>query len=400
MFMDKTKILFVCASLKVGGAEKSLVNLLNLIDYTKYDVDLLLFQKQGAFIEQVPEAVTILEMKPNAKALYDQTRLSLRKTCMQAVKYISTVWETLRWKEYDALRAHRWVDVYRHICEPLDQHYDVAVGFQSGEPTYYVLDKVKAKRYVTFFHTDISNIVLADSIEKQYLARADMIATISDRCVESISKEFPEFANKTVCIENLTSAKLVRSLAGTDIPDEYVHCADSTIIVSVGRLVQLKGYDMAIDAAAILRTKNIPFQWFIIGEGNERAALTAQIRERGLNDCFHLLGLKTNPYPYIKFADILVQSSRYEGKSVVLDEAKILEKKIVVTNYNSAKDQITHCENGLIAEMNPQSIAECIEKYLKGPDILTNSSSAEYTDDAQSYMAHLIGINQKISENG
>ena len=392
--MNKTKVLFVCASLKVGGAEKSLVNLLNLIDYTKYDVDLLLLQRQGAFLAQVPEAVTILEMKPNAKALYDHTKLSLRWICMQTVKYISTAWETLRWKEYDALRAHRWVDVYRHICEPLDQHYDVAVGYMSGEPTYYMLDKVKAKRYVTFFHTDISNIRLDSRIEKQYLAKINMIATISDRCVESIRKAFPEFADKTVCLENLTSAELVRTLAGPDRPAEYARCADSTIIVSVGRLVQIKGYDMAIDAAAILRDKNIPVQWFIIGEGNERAALTAQIQERGLEDCFHLLGLKTNPYPFIKFADILVQSSRYEGKSVVLDEAKILEKKIVVTNYNSAKDQITHGETGLIAEMTPESIAAKIVDFIHNPRFLSARENYEKLDDGkmmERYMRVLIG---------
>lgn len=392
--MSKKKVLFVCASLKVGGAEKSLVNLLNLIDYTKYDVDLMLFQKQGAFLEQLPKEVTLLEMKPNAKALYDRMPISFRNVCMQIMKYVSTFVETILWKEYDALRAHRWVDVYKHICEPLDQHYDVAVGFQSGEPTYYMLDKVTAKRYITFFHTDISNITLAKNIERQYLKKVDLIATISDKCVESINKEFPEYTEKTVCLENLTSSQLIRSLAGNTAPDEYGSCPDCTIIVSVGRLIALKGYDMAIEAAAILRRKGFSFQWFIIGEGNERSALTAQIRKNGLEDCFHLLGLKTNPYPYMKFADILVQSSRYEGKSVVLDEAKFLEKNIVVTNYNSAKDQITDGENGLIAEMTAEGIAEQIAKYLMNPDMLKKTDISEDIDIEAAlgrYMAYLTG---------
>lgn len=392
--MDKTKVLFLCASLKVGGAEKSLVNLLNLIDYTKYEVDLLLLQKQGDFLGQLPKEVTLLEMKPNAKALYDKTQVSLRRICMQIIKYASTAWETICWKEYDALRAHRWIDVYRHICEPIEKHYNVAVGYQSGESTYYMLDKVKADRYVTFFHTDISNIVLDHRIERRYLAKTDKIITISNQCVKSINRVFPEFADRTICLENLTSRQLVNSLAGNVIPKEYAQYIGSTVIVSVGRLSHIKGYDLAVDAAAILKEKNIPVQWFVVGEGNERPALEAQIRARGVEECFHLLGLKTNPYPYIKFADVLVQSSRYEGKSVVLDEAKILGKKIIVTNYNSAKDQITHGENGLITEMTPESIAENISALIKNTEIIVHrelSDDLDDTDSVETYMRILIG---------
>lgn len=388
---DKVKILFVCASMKVGGAEKSLVNLLNLIDYNKYDVDLLLFQKQGVFLTQIPKMVTLLDMKPHAKILYDKVPFSFCKLCLQTIKYVSTAVEKILWKEYDALRAHRWYDIYRYICEPLDTSYDVAVGYMSGEPTYFVLDKVKATRYVTFFHTDISNILLDTKIEKRYLQKADLIVTISNRCVESINYVFPEFVDKTVCLENLNSPQLIQSLAGNAAPIEYENYANSSIIVSVGRLIHLKGYDMAVDAAAILKEKHFSFQWFIIGEGDERDALSAQIHERGLDNCFHLLGLRANPYPYIKYANILVQSSRYEGKSVVLDEAKILNKNIVVTNYSSVTDQIEHGKNGMIAEMTAESIAEQIEKYLHSENILTDFSTTKPADDANTYMECLTG---------
>ena len=209
-----------------------------------------------------------------------------------------------------------------------------------------------------------------------------------------IREAFPEFADKTVCLENLTSGQLVKSLAGETAPNEYLDHENSTIIVSVGRLSHIKGYDMAIDAAAILKNRNIPFRWYVVGEGSERAALTKQIQERGLEGQFYLLGLKTNPYPYMKFADILVQSSRYEGKSVVLDEAKILGKRIVVTNYNSAKDQITHGVTGLIAEMSPEGIAEQIERYINYPEVPDGPVSSVYIDDSSAidrYMAILVG---------
>ena len=171
--MKKIKILFVCASMKVGGAEKSLVNLLNLIDYSKYDVDLLLLQKQGAFLKQIPEQVKILELKSRARALYNSENRKIHEYLMSVIKYVVTFVELIRWKEYDVLRAHRWKDIYSKLCENVEGMYDVVVAFQSGEPTYYAFDKVKSKRYVTFFHTDISNIKLANEIERNYLKKAE-----------------------------------------------------------------------------------------------------------------------------------------------------------------------------------------------------------------------------------
>ena len=88
--MKKIKILFVCASMKVGGAEKSLVNLLNLIDYSKYDVDLLLLQKQGAFLKQIPEQVKILELKSRARALYNSENRKIHEYLMSVIKYVVT----------------------------------------------------------------------------------------------------------------------------------------------------------------------------------------------------------------------------------------------------------------------------------------------------------------------
>ena len=101
--MKKIKILFVCASMKGGGAEKSLVNLLNLIDYSKYDVDLLLLQKQGAFLKQIPEQVKILELKSRARALYNSENRKIHEYLMSVIKYVVTFVELIRWKEYDVL---------------------------------------------------------------------------------------------------------------------------------------------------------------------------------------------------------------------------------------------------------------------------------------------------------
>ena len=79
----------------------------------------------------------------------------------------------------------------------------------------------------------------------------------------------------------------------------------------------------------------------------------------------HFLGAMSNPYPYLKNADLFLLTSFYEGKSIAIEEAKLLAKPIVITNFTTAKSQINHLENGLIAEMNPESIANNIELILK-----------------------------------
>ncbi len=385
--MAKHNILFVCASMKVGGAEKSLVNLLNMIDYEKYSVSLLLLQKQGALMEQIPASVTIIDLPDRARALYDDVDYSLTNALMKVIKYISTGLERIKYREYDVLRAHRWTDFYKEKCESLGRKYDTVVAFHSGESTYYSFDKIDADRYVTYFHTDIKNIKIAKEIERLYLNKADLIVTISPKCVESICEVFPEFATKTKCLENPSSARLIKKMAGDTAPEEY-RVKSTFIIVSVGRLIDIKGYDMVVDACKILKQKGIDFQWYIVGEGNERKKLEFQIKENAVDDCIHLIGLRLNPYPYMKFANLLVQSSRYEGKSMVLDEAKILGKQILVTNYNSAKDQIADGKDGYICEMSAEGIAEGVIKAMKHPVAI---QSEEYEESVDHYMQILIG---------
>lgn len=387
--MEKPSILFVCASMKVGGAEKSLINLLNLIDYSAYDIDLLLFQKQGGFLSQIPPNVNLVTRKMGVKALYDSASISPKSILIKIIKYVSTLYESLRWKHYDVVRAHRWVNVYSKICEPIEKEYDVVIAFQSGEPTYFAFDKVKAKRKVTYFHTDIKNIFLDKSIEQKYLKLADLIVAVSEKCLESITQSFGDCIDKTVCLENLSSEKMIKELAGNILPKELNIGVDTVKIISVGRLIYLKGYDIAIDAAKILVNRGLKFQWFVIGEGNERSKLEVQIKKNGLEEYFHLIGLRLNPYPYIKYADLLVQSSRYEGKSVVLDEAKILGKQIVVTNYNSVEDQIKNKVEGLIAEMSAEGIADQI-LYINEHPLENNYVVKSNKNEVQNYMNTLV----------
>ena len=137
----------------------------------------------------------------------------------------------------------------------------------------------------------------------------------------------------------------------------------------VCRVTRQKGYDFAIDAVKILKEKYSDIHWWIIGAGELEEQLKKQVKDNELEEYITFLGLRANPYPYIRSCDLLVQPSRWEGKSVVLDEAKILAKPILATNYSTIKDQLKDKKEGLITDISPNAIAEGIIELRENPQL-------------------------------
>lgn len=363
------KLLFVIMHLKMGGAERSLVNLLNEIDYKEYSVDLLLIKREGELIAQLPKSVNIIETPYELRALF-----SNRIEKIRGIKYFIIRGCSILYSEiYGKIKpgdncAVRWNGFYDKAIPMLGREYDVAISYLAGPSMFYVANKVNAKKKIVFIHSDYvaSGAVIGKKTDMPYFEKYDLIPTISEQCRNSLVKEFPDMADKFVVVPNITSTRLIEVRSSRFAPEEYK--GKRNIICSIGRLNNAKGFDMAVQAAALLKSKRFAFDWFIIGEGEERRGLQEIITKNKLEDCFFLLGIRDNPYPYMKNADIVVQSSRYEGKSMVLDEAKILAKPIVATNYTTVRDQLTD-EEGLIVEMTPEGIANGIQKMLENESL-------------------------------
>lgn len=226
---------------------------------------------------------------------------------------------------------------------------------------YYIRDKVSADKKIVIVHGDYRSSHYPKKCDYKYFADMDRICSVSEHCVDILKEEFPEFADKVRLLPNINSFHLIRKRAKEFYPCEYEN--NKMIILSVGRLSREKGFDMAVEAAAILKQKGYLFKWFVIGEGKLENELNHKISQCNVSDCFELLGARENPYPYMLNCDIFVQPSRYEGKSVVLDEVKILAKPIVVTDYPTVGDQIDENE-GIVTEITPQGVALGIEKMF------------------------------------
>lgn len=358
------KMLVVIMYLGMGGAEKSLVNFLNELRPEDVEIDLLLFKKKGELLKQVPEWIHILNTPKELAVLYGAKPYGFRGCYRALLRLVGTAITNILSGHGERRDYIRWKYFYSGAIPQLGKTYDIAVSYLSGESMYYVVEKVKADHKFTWVHTDYQTSGGCPEDDRNYFQQLDRVITISEKCVESINEAIPEVADKVVLLPNVVSSVLIRKKSLEFIPEEYNK--DVFRILTVGRLEKVKGIDLAVEAAGILK-KKCSFVWYVVGEGSERKTLTDRIRELGLEKSFILTGLKENPYPYIRYCDIVVQPSRYEGKSIALDEAKILAKPIVSTAYPTVVDQLCE-EEGLIVEISPEGIAQGILELFENPE--------------------------------
>lgn len=354
------KILIVMFGMGCGGAEKSLISFLNLLPKDKWKIDLAIANPHGMYMKQIPEEINFLNN------LYDFENLStplmerrrkvagIRDFINQCIWQIS--YPFVSKKEDLSYTEIRWKLWGKNIPK-LNERYDLAIAYINGIATYYTIDKVNADKKIVWIHNEFEKMGYNYQFEKKYYEKSDRVVTISQECVDSFLRVYPEYKNKTSVIENISSETAIKNLAKEVPKDDCFFKFSGIKIVSVGRLMKQKGYDYAIDAASILKKKGIKFIWYVLGEGELRKELENQIEKNNLQDEFKLVGIKDNPFPYVANCDIFAQTSRFEGKSIALDEAKILCKPILVSNYVTAKASISNNINGKIVDMNPEAIA-------------------------------------------
>jgi glycosyltransferase involved in cell wall biosynthesis len=365
----KKKLLFVIPALQLGGAEKSFVNLLNVIDYDKFDVDVFLFTKTGFFLELIPEQVTLLQesadfrnfSKPFFKSLASFWRkpfLLLNKllfTINNIISENSVVAEQTNWK------------YLRHFFPIIEKEYDVAIGYLEKSSNYFVIEKTKAKKKIAWIHTDLENLGINFNLENPFLNQFNFVVTVSEGLSNRLSEKLPDLKKRIKTIENINSKNLILKLANEFVPQEF----DSRYfnIIFVGRLAKEKGLSNAINAVAMLLSRGHKVRFYLVGTGDQKNDLMELAVKKNITNSIYFLGSRSNPYPYIKNSHLFLLTSLYEGKSIALEEAKLLQLPAVITCFTSAKDQIVSNKNGLIVEMNPSAIADAIERILKNSSL-------------------------------
>ncbi len=364
------KILIVINSLTIGGSEKSLVSLLGLLDYSKYEVDLLMFRKGEDFDKYIPKEVNILEEPNYYRFIYKKSyKLSLNDRIRYILcRIMTSIRIRINNNSKNVINTEQVLyKSQRNILNNQLKKYDIAIAYSQGMPTYYVVDKVQAKKKIAWINCDYATTKYDKEFDYNYYKKIDKIVVVSETIRKSIIELKPEYEKKLEVILDIVNPKLIEKMSEYD--EGLIKLNGCINILTVARLSMLhKGYDLAIKAARLLKDDGYKFKWYVIGDGPDKGILSKLINEFEVGDCFILLGKKDNPYPYMKTCDLYVQPSKKEGFGLTVVEAKILKALIICTNFNTAEELINNEVDGLIVDINESAIYSGIKRLINNSE--------------------------------
>lgn len=351
--------------LEIGGAETSLIGLLQTLDPERVEVDLFLNEHRGEMMAYIPDWVNVL---PERKA-YAMIECPIGKVLRAGYFHIAAarLFAKLHFKFYaaknhlvDLSAQHGFVNKYLMSVLPSLKNlgeYDLAIAFLP--PYGIVLDKVKARKKVCWIHTDYTQIEIDHKMELSVWRRYDNIVSISKETTRTFCEIFPELKEKMVDMENILPRKFIDSRAVSGpYPADMEKAEGELVLLTIGRFCHAKKMEEIPAICRGLRERGLSVRWYLIGYGGGMQQIIRAIAEAHMEEHVILLGKRENPYPYLKACDWYVQPSRYEGKSVVVREAQMLGKPVIITNYPTAASQVVNGVDGIIV---PMPLDACIE---------------------------------------
>lgn len=361
----KKKILFVSEALWIGGIETALVNLLNRMDYEKYDVTLLLRWAifDGDMRQKVPTQCRIVTFdRENGQYRYARLYHLTEESENPSALHKAMMW---------AVPMIKWVENRLYICYVKNQmrgeHFDTCIIY-SDVAAETAVRAIQADKYLLFYHHGAMRRVWHDEIGYR---KSEKIIAVSSAVEQKLRSFRPKYADKMMTLHNLTDVEGIRAKGAEPVPEQFPE--DQFNIVSCGRVSHEKGMDLAVEACAeLVKMGHENLHWWIVGGGPAEEEVRAKIAELHMEDYVTMLGMKSNPYPYIQQADLYVQPSRFEGYPMTILEALILEQPVVSTNNTGAKEILHDGATGILCGISPQSVADKVHELLNNADVLEN----------------------------
>lgn len=370
----KKKVLFMVSSMNIGGVEKSLLSLLAAIPKDKYDITVLTLESKGGFLDYIPSHIKFEEAKwfKDIKPVIMEAPQTTVKGYLKSGKLFKI--PLFIYSYYKSKNSGDRYIYYENILKSIPmnkEQYDVAIAYAGPTEIIdaYIGHKVNTKKKIAWVHFDISKHKINEKLYKSLYKKFDKIFTVSKEANKKLNEIIPSTINKSEVMLNIISKELICEMSEENVNfDNYY---DGIKIVTVGRLSNEKGQDLAIKALYKLKQEGYKVRWYCVGEGKSRKDFEELIKEYNLESDFILLGSTPNPYPYIKKSDIYVQTSRHEGYCLTLAEAKALCKPIISTNFIGAYEQIQDKVNGIIVESNEDKIYEWIKHIISNKKLIT-----------------------------
>lgn len=372
----KKKLLFVINTLSRAGAETALLALLNSLNPEQVEVSLFVLMGQGELVPELPGYVRVLNKSIESESVLTAAgRKYMARTMGKAMLSRGTI---LRKFPYMVSQTAAMVKRGRFSVEKLlwpvlaegaprlEEEFDLAVAYLEGGSAYYVANFVKAKKKAAFIHIDYAQAGYNRKIDGDCYLKFDRIFTVSKEIQEPFLNIYPELAQRMDVFHNILDVQRIYRLSKEPggFPDDF----DGVKILTVGRLKAQKALEVSIDAMRLLKDSGVKARWYVLGEGDQRAFLENHIRQQGLEQDFILMGAVGNPYPWFAQADLYVHCSRFEGKSIAIQEALLLGCPVVVSDCSGNREQLTDGVNGQLCQLSADEIARTIRQLLADPE--------------------------------
>lgn len=397
----KKKLLFVINTLSRAGAETALLELLRVLDPRRFDISLFVMTGQGELVSELPPYVRVLNTGYDKASVLDKAgkkrlmKKVLRSLCVRGngvrlfPYLLRNLWDMLRRGPVNADKL-----LWRVISDGAprrDTRYDLAVAYLEGGSTYYVADHVKAAKKAAFVHIDYTMAGYTRKLDLDCYDSFDKIFAVSNEVRARFLEIYPEHEHKTEIFHNILNAGEIRRKSR--LPGGFTDGYGGTRILTIGRLTSQKAFEVSIEALKLLKDADGRFRWYVLGEGDQRGRLERMISALGLTEDFILCGAVDNPYPYLAQAELYVHASRFEGKSVAIQEAQILELPVLASDCSGNRENVSDGEDGKLCQFTPEGIRDGILWLMEHPE-----ERARYAKAAgQKYQRRANGENKLLS---
>ena len=387
----KPSILIFSQAMELGGVERSLLGLLDAIDYDRYDVDLFLMRHSGELMPYLNPKAKLLPEIPQYASLA-VPMVSLVKSGQFGVlcgrlrgKLAARRFDRKHPGEKPSVTALTYSHKYTLWSMPQisGKTYDLAISFLT--PHYFARERVMARKYAAWIHTDYTALSFDRTAELVMWEGYDVICGVSEQASKSFQTAFPELEGKVQTVENILPKELICKQAEesqNDMPSK-----GSLALLSVGRFCDAKNFDNVPDICCRLVADGLDVKWYLIGYGGDEPLIRQKIDDAGMQERVIILGKKDNPYPYMRACDLYVQPSRYEGKAVTVREAQLLGKPVIITDYATSGSQLEDGVDGVIVPMDNAGCAAGIAALLRDParmqQLSKNCAKRDYTNSSE-----------------
>lgn len=338
----KKKLLFGITSLALGGAERVLVDLANELS-EKYDITIFTIYSKGELEKQLSEKVKLKSLSNNS-----YVEMSKIQKIIMPVKIL-----LLKNKIYK-----------KHIKST----YDVEISFLEGPIARLFSVKNNETRKIAWVHNDISLVFgngikakLKKIIDKKTYLKYETLVFVSEDNLNKFNKVYKRLdkVNKKVIYNYINKENVLDKAEQEKVEFDF----NKINFVTVARLTKQKAIDRLIEVHNKLIKEDVKHEFYVIGDGPEKQRLQELIEKYEISNTFHLLGKKENPYPYIKNADYFCLLSNFEGYGMVLEEAKILNKSIIITD-TAAREAVKGYEHSVILNNDEQAIYKGLKEKI------------------------------------